>query len=166
MPPPALHPLLRARTNIALAAVWLVLLAGVSYEVGRVPWLMVVLGVTGGIAQGTLQRRAIVEGRGALAAARTSHDVRAALAGTRSGHMQIFILWVGGGAFVLAAYLQGVTAPFTAVLVAILAQWLVRETLSVGPLATLERSLAAGAPAPGAVAGGESFVKARQDRAG
>jgi hypothetical protein len=159
MPSPALHPLLRARTNVALAALWLVLLAGVSFEIGRVPWLMVALGVSGGIAQGTLQRRAIVEGRAKLVAARTSHDVRAALVGTRSGNMQIFILWATGGAFVLAAYLppvkgKGVTSPFTAVLVAILAQWLVRETLSVGALVALERSLAARSPVQGGAEGG------------
>jgi hypothetical protein len=166
MPSSALHPLLRARTNVALAALWLVLLAGVSFEVGRVPWLMVALGVSGGIAQGTLQRRAIVEGRAKLVVARTSRDIRAALVATRSGNMQIVILWVAGGAFVLAAYLQGVTSPFTAVLVAILAQWLVRETLSVGALVALERSLTARSPVRGSAEGGESFAKEGQDPAG
>jgi hypothetical protein len=143
MAAPALHPSLRATTNIALAGLWLAALAAVSFVAGHVPWLMVALGVAGGVAQGVLQRRALREGGARFRAARTSYDVRAVLVSTNAGHLQVFILWASGGTFLLAAFLQSVTSAFVAVLVAILAQWFVREALSVGACSELQRSLAA-----------------------
>jgi hypothetical protein len=134
-----LHPSLRASTNIALAALWLAGLVGISIALGRVPWLMIALGAAGGAVQGTLQRKALVEGGARFHAARTSHDVRAILVSTRSGHAQVFLLWVSGAAFVIAGFLQGATPAFFAVLAAILAQWLVREALSVGACVKLAR---------------------------
>jgi hypothetical protein len=139
-----LHSSLRARTNRVLACVWLVALGGVLFYLRRVPWTMVLLGVASGALQGVLQRRALREGATALLSARAALEIRAAMMATRPGRAQINVLWGSFAVYVVALFLQRAERSMLGLapllFSAIFAQWFVREAMTVGACAELERA--------------------------
>jgi hypothetical protein len=140
-----LHSSLRARTNLVLACVWLAALVCVVFFLGRIPWPLVFLGLVSGMLQGILQRRALRDGATQFLRARSVLEVRAALVSTKAGRAQIWVLW-GSFALYLAAVLMvrgQLRTPLDfgpLVLSAILSQWFVRESMTVGACARLERA--------------------------
>jgi hypothetical protein len=101
------------------------------------------LGLVSGAIQGVLQRRAIRGGTARFRAARTALEVREALKSTASGRAQIRILWGSLPIYLVAALVGG--APTLSrmelgVFSAILAQWFVRESLTLSACRHLERS--------------------------
>ncbi|MEZ4297989.1 MAG: hypothetical protein R3B70_23735 [Polyangiaceae bacterium] len=97
-----MHSSLRPGTNVALVVVWgAVLLAGMRGLDG-VLWPCVALGAALGAGGGLLQRRALGEAAKELVHARTTMEVRSALAGSRWGRWYFRGFWVG-----IAAILGG-----------------------------------------------------------
>jgi hypothetical protein len=131
-----LHSSLRPRTNLVLAGVWLTALVGVLFFFGRIPWTMVALGSASGVVQGLLQRRALRDGSAQFLEARTALEVRAALTSTAAGRAQIRVLWGSFALYLVLLILQ--RGDLTALhlmpllLSAILSQWFVRESITVG----------------------------------
>lgn len=107
-----LHVSLRSRTNLVLAGLWLAGLAGLIMMQGKVPWLMISLGVVSGAVQGLLQQRALRDGAARFCLARTARDVRAALVSTASGRAQIKVLWGSLPIYLVAAVVgRAITTP-------------------------------------------------------
>jgi hypothetical protein len=140
-----IHASLRSGTNALLAAVWLAALVGLVMVQREAPWGMVSLGLVSGAVQGFLQQRALREGAERLREARTSIQVRAALMSTASGRAQIKVLWGSGAIYLVVAMLRHAPGPFGmifAVLSAMLAQWFVRESMTVSACRQFEKRAA------------------------
>ena len=141
---PALHSSLRARTNLLLAGGWLGALLCVVWALGRVPWTMLCLGLVSGVLQGVFQRCALRGAAPLFLKARSALDVRAALVSTSAGRAHIKVLWGSLALYFAVALLETgrPTTPRLGLLLfsAILAQWFVRESVTVQACAQLEKA--------------------------
>jgi hypothetical protein len=138
-----LHTSLRPGTNALLAALWLAGLVGLVMIQRDTPWVMISLGLLGGIVQGFLQQRALRDEPARFREARTALQVRAALMSTAAGRAQIKALWGSLAIYFVAALVRGAPNAFEvplAIFTAMLAQWFVRESVTVSACRYLERS--------------------------
>jgi hypothetical protein len=95
-----------------------------------------------------LQRRALRDGVAELASARSATEVRAAMLSTSAGRAQIKVLWCSLALYFAVLFFAqhveltplGVGAPLFA---ALFAQWFVRESMTVGACAELEKAVEA-----------------------
>jgi hypothetical protein len=122
---------------------WLAGLVGLVMVRRDAPWVMISLGLLSGMVQGALQRRALLDAAARLREARNELQVRAALMSTAAGRAQIKVLWGSVAIYVLAAVVRGapnVLGVALAVFTAMLAQWFVRESVTVSACRHLARS--------------------------